>query len=430
MKRIASTIVSLVMAIFIAMASFGLGSLNLVAFATSVDEGLYVIQSSLNSSKVLDIADRETSNGTNCQIYDRNNSSAQVYRVIPVDEKYYIIQLAMTDQMVLDISGGKGYNGCNVQLYKYNGTDAQLWTFEASDSGCYYIKSKTGYYLDVTDGKTANGTNLQIYEKNKSNPDFQRFKLVKNYDTESAVAYAEKYTDSSGKYYGTYNKTYNIYKNPNPVDYLGFDCANFASQCLFNAGFIATEQWEPVYRGENYDGNKAKTTWVAVNELYSYLVSLGYQTQKVKSDLSNIHIGDIVFTGQGKHATICTGYSNGKPVYCAHSKWRKDETYKYEDFENGYVIDMSFANCKKATAFSISTSKEEYCTYTVCSSKGAKVRSNPGSSYEQKGGLAKGSVVYYDKVETANGYTWYHIVSVDAKSGSWGNYKGYWIANV
>lgn len=179
MKRIASTIVSLVMAVFIAMASFGLGSLNLVAFATSVDEGLYVIQSSLNSSKVLDIADRETSNGTNCQIYDRNNSSAQVYRVIPVDEKYYIIQLAMTDQMVLDISGGKGYNGCNVQLYKYNGTDAQLWTFEASDSGCYYIKSKTGYYLDVTDGKTANGTNLQIYEKNKSNPDFQRFKLVK-----------------------------------------------------------------------------------------------------------------------------------------------------------------------------------------------------------------------------------------------------------
>jgi len=33
MKRIASTIVSLVMAVFIAMASFGLGSLNLVAFA-------------------------------------------------------------------------------------------------------------------------------------------------------------------------------------------------------------------------------------------------------------------------------------------------------------------------------------------------------------------------------------------------------------
>ena len=428
MERIAKTMVSLTMAMFIAMVS--LCGLNITASAANVDEGLYVIQSALDSSKVLDISGRKTSNGTNCQLYDRNNSAAQVYRVIPVDDKYYVIQLAMTDQMVLDVSGGKGYNGCNVQLYKYNGTDAQLWTFENSDSGYYYIKSKTGYYLDVTDGKTTNGTNLQIYEKNKSNPNFQRFKVEKNYDIDKAMTYAKKYTDSSGEYHGVYNKDYNIYKYPNPKDYLGFDCANFASQCLFNAGLVATEEWAPVYRGENYDGNKAKTTWVAVNDLYPYLVSLGYPTQKVENDLSNIHSGDLVFTGKGKHATICTGYSNGKPVYCAHSLWRKDEVYKFDDFKNGYVIDMSFASCKKATDSTISTSKDSYCTYTISSSKGAKVRSNAGTSYEQKGGLAKGSVVYYDRVETANGYTWYHIVDVAAKSGSWGSYVGYWVANI
>ena len=69
-------------------------------------------------------------------------------------------------------------------------------------------------------------------------------------------------------------------------------------------------------------------------------------------------------------------------------------------------------------------------TYTVKSSSGAKVRTGAGTSYGQKGGLAKGSVVTYDQTKTANGYTWYHIVSVKSTSGSWGSFKGYWVANV
>ena len=69
-------------------------------------------------------------------------------------------------------------------------------------------------------------------------------------------------------------------------------------------------------------------------------------------------------------------------------------------------------------------------SYTIKSSSGAKVRSGAGTSYSQKGGLAKGSVVYYDRTASANGYTWYHITSVSAKSGSWGSYVGYWVANV
>ena len=69
-------------------------------------------------------------------------------------------------------------------------------------------------------------------------------------------------------------------------------------------------------------------------------------------------------------------------------------------------------------------------SYTIKSSSGAKVRSGAGTSYSQKGGLAKGSVVYYDRTAWANGYTWYHITSVSAKSGSWGSYVGYWVANV
>ena len=430
MKKFFYRIVSFAMTMIVALTAVGLSEFSLSASAASVSEGLYVIQSSLNTSKVLDITNRGTSNGSNCQLYDRNNTAAQVFRVIPVDEVYYIIQLAMTNDMVLDVSGGKGYNGCNVQLYKYNGTDAQLWSFEASDSDYYYIKSKTGYYLDVTDGKTTNGTNLQVYVKNMSNPNYQRFKFVQNYNATNAVKYAEEFTDSSGQYSGTYNSTFNIYKKPNPKAYWGFDCANFASQCIFNGGFIATDQWKPVYRGEDYRGDTAKTNWVSANDLYSYLSSIGYPTQRVKSDLSNIHIGDIVFTGQGHHATICTGYSNGNPIYCAHSKWRKDFAYDYNDFMDGYVIDMSFATCDKVKCSSPSSSNVNYSAYTIGSSSGAKVRTDAGTSYSQVGGLSKGSVVYYDKIKQMDGYTWYHITSVSTKSGSWGRYVGYWVAGV
>ena len=70
-------------------------------------------------------------------------------------------------------------------------------------------------------------------------------------------------------------------------------------------------------------------------------------------------------------------------------------------------------------------------TYTVRSNSGATVRTGPGTSYSKAGGgIAKGSVVTYDKTANANGYTWYHITKVSAKSGTWGKNVGYWIANV
>ncbi|MCM1235125.1 MAG: amidase domain-containing protein [Ruminococcus flavefaciens] len=67
-------------------------------------------------------------------------------------------------------------------------------------------------------------------------------------------------------------------------------------------------------------------------------------------------------------------------------------------------------------------------TYTITATSGVKVRTNSGISASQVGGLAKGSIVTYDKTETKEGYTWYHIVSVDAKNGSWGEYTGNWVA--
>lgn len=84
----------------------------------------------------------------------------------------------------------------------------------------------------------------------------------------------------------------------------------------------------------------------------------------------------------------------------------------------------------KSVDFNIISNQSAVKTYTIRSTSGAKVRTGAGTSYSTTGALAKGSVVYYDSTKSANGYTWYHITKVDAKSGSWGTYVGKWVAGV
>lgn len=316
---------------------------------------IYYIESKLASGMVVDIKSGKTANKTNCQLYKNNNTAAQLFVLVSEKSGYYTIRLARERNKVLTVAGEKGNSGANVMLYQYNGNNTQLWKLENIGSGYYYIASKTGFYLDVAGAKTTNGTNIQVYKKNQS--DAQIFKFKENYNITKAVKYAQKYTDNSGNFHGLYNTVYNIYRPDNiwrgNFSYRGYDCANFVSQCLFEGGLRSTSGWSPVYRGEGYKGNKAKTTWVSAVDLYEYLKSLDYPISTVKSDFSNVKTGDIVVamdedTGKAKHMTICTGYQNGKPYFCAHSKWRKNVLYidqnQKDYFKGAKVIDMSFGN--------------------------------------------------------------------------------------
>lgn len=288
--------------------------------------------------------------GTNCQLYERNNSAAQAFRAVPAGNGYYYLLLASTTDKVLDVVGGKGYSGCNVQLYTANGTDAQLWKFEnAGEEIAYYIKSKTGYYLDISGGSFEDGTNIQVYEGNQSLS--QLFYFKKNYDANAAISYAYKYTDNSSK---PSNPDYKNY------DDNGGDCANFGSQCLFAGGLVTTEDWNPVYPKE-HDAflNKGQGNWINADKLKNYLQSLGYPISYIRSknDLNRINKGDIVFvtddSGKPYHTTICS-IGGETPKYCAHTYWRKDCDYTFSAFQNGIIVDMSFSE-------SVNVSLLRYC---------------------------------------------------------------------
>ena len=138
-----------------------------------------------------------------------------------------------------------------------------------------------------------------------------------SFNVNNAVRYAQTHTDNSGGMSGTYNSQYNRYK-PTSLLYYGYDCANFVSQCLYAGGLKESKGWKRVLKDQNYKKITGGVAWVNAPELFNYLKNQGYSYETVKSDLSNIHKGDVVFMdfnndGSVSHSTICTGKSGKTP---------------------------------------------------------------------------------------------------------------------
>ena len=139
-----------------------------------IEDGVYVIQTSLSQSKVLDVAAASTANGANVQIYRSNGTAAQQWKVKYIGNGIYLISNVCSGKY-LDVAAASTANGANVQQYSGNGTDAQKWK-ASYVRGAYSFKNvASGKYLDVAAASTANGANVQQYSGNGT--DAQRFVL-------------------------------------------------------------------------------------------------------------------------------------------------------------------------------------------------------------------------------------------------------------
>ena len=154
-----------------------------------MEEGFYTFSSALDENKALDIQWCSEELGANLQIYDKNNSAAQVFYVSRANDGYYEIK-AVCSGYVLDVSYGQAFCGANVWQWGENGTDAQRWAFEFVGDNTVNIKSKLGdYYLDVDSGRTNNETNVRLWGWNGTLA--QSFKL-KKLDMETSGTVSEK----------------------------------------------------------------------------------------------------------------------------------------------------------------------------------------------------------------------------------------------
>ena len=169
---------------FCLIALLFVGKINLSNAETNgktIENGIYVIESAINTNYVFDVSGASKDDRANIQIWKNANVSQQRFKIEYINNGYYKIESENSGK-VLDVDNAGRNDGTNVQQYSYNGTDAQLWQIKDIGNGYYSFVSKcSGKYLDVYDGRVKNGENIQIFTSNGTNA--QKFKLEK-YSTE------------------------------------------------------------------------------------------------------------------------------------------------------------------------------------------------------------------------------------------------------
>lgn len=144
--------------------------------------------------------------------------------------------------------------------------------------------------------------------------------LIVDDRTQKAIDYAHKYCgiSSDEEFLFKYNKNY---KNFNPD---GGDCANFASQIMFEGGgFKKNDVW-------NYYNKSATKAWINAQGFKNYLINSGRGSYIAKGyycetykDAFNLRPGDIVAyekRGRITHVSTVTGLdSKGYPLVTCHN---------------------------------------------------------------------------------------------------------------
>lgn len=146
----------------------------------TIDDGDYAIVSKISQSIVIDIdggVDNAT-DGTNIQVFNRNNTRAQEWAVkYDIEDGYYDI-INPTTGKALDVQGGSTIGGVNIQLYKSNGTCAQKWQIVENDDKTFSIYSScSGLVLDLSGGVANSGANINIWRVNGSDAQKWKFDL-------------------------------------------------------------------------------------------------------------------------------------------------------------------------------------------------------------------------------------------------------------
>ena len=133
-----------------------------------VPDGEYAIANAGSATAVLDISGCSSENGANAQLWKRNGSGAQRFR-LTYDSGLGAYEIVCCGTgLALDVKSADFSSGANVQQYSRNGTAAQRWLIEAREDGTYTIASagNPSLALDAKWGSTSDGTNVRIFTAN------------------------------------------------------------------------------------------------------------------------------------------------------------------------------------------------------------------------------------------------------------------------
>ena len=133
-----------------------------------VKNGTYYINSALKKRFVIDAAGGKTAKGTNIQVYSRNDTASQRFKIVYSEKRNAYKMTNVKSSLDLDLKSGLAKNDSNIDLWLPNGSCAQYWRLIKTKRGNYNFQSTCNgkYYIDIVGGKTKNSTNVILWIRN------------------------------------------------------------------------------------------------------------------------------------------------------------------------------------------------------------------------------------------------------------------------
>lgn len=147
------------------------------------DGAEYLIVSSLDLNRVVEVSHASVVPGGNIQVSRESLSAAQRFRAEKVEEGWYKL-VSVNSGLVVEVAGASIADGANIHQNDWLGLDSQLWRFVDAGNGYTYIQSMLGTVLACAANPVTDGTNIQssLPEKNEQ----QKF-IMCNTSTENYI---------------------------------------------------------------------------------------------------------------------------------------------------------------------------------------------------------------------------------------------------
>lgn len=193
----------------------------------NLKDGIYTINSSLNSTFVMDVNGGSKANFGNIQLYKNNGTVAQGWKIVH-DSKGYVTFINVGSGKVIDIKNGYSQNKQNISQCDSNDTYAQKWIIVKDDDGFKIVSAlNDNYVLDLSGGDVRNTSNIQLYKTNGTGSQRWYFgtfeearqkldKMAKQYNAEIEEGTYIISTASNSNYsldvkYGSKNRSANVW---------------------------------------------------------------------------------------------------------------------------------------------------------------------------------------------------------------------------
>lgn len=179
-----------------------------------IEDGIYTISTIIDSNHVLDVSEASTRDGANIQIWKRNNTQAQQFKVSH-DSNGFVTFTNVKSRRALDVCYASARNGANIWQHTSNGTRAQKWIVKRDGDGYRIISAlNSNYSLDLLNGSISNGNNIQLYS-NKNDDKGQKWLFSKSESNSAklddlAKQHASVLSDGNYEIYSLKNTAYGL----------------------------------------------------------------------------------------------------------------------------------------------------------------------------------------------------------------------------